>query len=1807
MNARWSLHGSAPRSSPFRSSIHRASGYPGRTRAVALNAGVLLALLLSLVMPVGGFAPAPVRAAEGLSVSISADFPVISLGDTLAGSWSFTDPLGESWTATVDYGEGGSTFLGSVEPGTPYPLEYTYAYAGDKTVMVEVSDGTNTASEVVMVTVNLPDIIPTGISVNGGAPVSPGDTITIGWSDTNAGPGDIVAWTSWTDTLYLSTDATLDGGDTWLAEHSLAWMSRIPSGESVGCGVELTLPEVSPGDYTVFVVADASSSVMEAEDGNNTVSTALTLQDVVTNNAPVADPGGPYTAGVDEWIPLDGSWSYDPDGDPLLDYAWDIDFTDGIFEPTYYGTTVWVGYATAGTYTVALQVRDSLYLPSEIVTTTVTVTVPRPDLAPGLYSVYPAQVEPGGNMTVYWGNTNAGGGTIPSGTSWIDQIYLSTDTVLGDANDVYLGDYTFTLTDDLWMYVTVDASLEVTIPAETPQGAYFILLKADSGDAIVETSEGNNVTSLVLNIGTPQYDLVIESVTPAVTEAKVGDQVLVSWAGRNDGSFTILNGWWYDEVYISADTTLDGSDIDTYIGWQGVSATLAAGETYTSSVQVTIPMWITPGTYYILVNADAINYVAETNESNNVLASGPITITALNVDLAPISMTPSATTVVSGDQFTIDVEVVNNGPDAIPASAGWSSVIYLSTDDTLDPAADREFAYRWEDGPLAAGATRTSTLYVMGVPFDIPDGAYTLFLVTDASGALAETEEGNNVLPTTVTITIDALDFDLEPVNIVPAATEVMIGETLPITWTDANIGEDAIPDDRDWYDTVHLTTDPTGETGGMYLLDHQFTGASLVDGQVSFTAYPTISSQVQPGTYYLLLEVDRYSNIDESDEMNNRLVSEPITITVPKVDLVPVSIDTAATSVELEDSFSVTVSMQNTGPDAVPPDMSWRDTVYLSTDETFDPDVDFAVGSFYRGGGLQVNGPLTADESCFVSAWYGPPAGTYHLLLVVDSDGNVTETHEENNVLPGGTIEVRARDVDLVPEAVSLGPEAAMPGDLVTVTWSVGNDGTSYLPYASGWTDEIYLSADRELDATDARVLSLYNYTAPAPGEAITNQLAFAVPQVIPDGNYYLILQVDRWNNVPEAEEGNNVLATEGTLTVTNGVSVDLEPTVFTVDPIAGTTDDALSLAYTVINHGPDALPEAWHTDLVYISRDEVLDEGDRYMAEFGISEMVDADGTYMRTVTVYLPWNEEPGPAFLILSVNHYDSILETGATNNTLAIPFTVTEEIINEPPVAEANGPYYVDEGSTVIVDGTGSYDPEGSSLKFEWDLHEDGVIDATGMQPTLSAEQLDGPADLLLLLTVQDDEGLVGSDYPSFFVNNVAPTVEAGVDATIVAGLAYTGIGSFTDPGAADTHMATVDYGDGAGPVELILTDMSFSLDHNYATAGTYTVTVTVTDDDGGVGSDQLTVTVNNAEANVVPTVGPITAAPASPAANGVVQVTAPFTDANFADTHTATVSWGDGSGTEAMTVTEGGGSGTATASHTYATKGKYTITVTVSDGDLDGTATLAVRVTPAPAANTAPVAVPGGPYAVMVGDTLTLDGSGSYDPNNNLPLTWEWDTDYDGGTFIADLTGMTPATSYGATGEYTVALRVTDSLGLASAIATTTVTVTETPLMSAPVVGPVTVTPARVDAGALVSMSTPYTDAHPGYLHMATINWGDGTGDMPATAWGGMVSGEHTYTAKGKYTITVTVSYEGLSDYATARVQVVPAPRNTAPPTLTTQQAPVIEEPTMAPPIPTPEPTPVPEVPTPEPTIVPEPTPEPTPLEGVGDGTEVAG
>jgi hypothetical protein len=164
-----------------------------------------------------------------------------------------------------------------------------------------------------------------------------------------------------------------------------------------------------------------------------------------------------------------------------------------------------------------------------------------------------------------------------------------------------------------------------------------------------------------------------------------------------------------------------------------------------------------------------------------------------------------------------------------------------------------------------------------------------------------------------------------------------------------------------------------------------------------------------------------------------------------------------------------------------------------------------------------------------------------------------------------------------------------------------------------------------------------------------------------------------------------------------------------------------------------------------------------------------------------------------------------------------------------------------------------------------------------------------------------------------------------------------------------------------------------------------------------------------------------------------------------------------------------------------------------------------------------PVADAGGDKTVPEGSSVTLDGSGSHDPDGTI-TAYAWSGATAGVGTLSDTSNAVATYSGVDDGVDAVALQVTDDNGLTDTD-TTNVTVTNVApsltLTSCPV--------APTQVGGTVSFSGTFTDPGVNDTHTMTVDWGDGV-VSPAAAATSPVGATHAYSSAGIFDIAVTVA-----------------------------------------------------------------------------------
>ncbi|MEZ5559640.1 MAG: PKD domain-containing protein [Pseudomonadales bacterium] len=494
--------------------------------------------------------------------------------------------------------------------------------------------------------------------------------------------------------------------------------------------------------------------------------------------------------------------------------------------------------------------------------------------------------------------------------------------------------------------------------------------------------------------------------------------------------------------------------------------------------------------------------------------------------------------------------------------------------------------------------------------------------------------------------------------------------------------------------------------------------------------------------------------------------------------------------------------------------------------------------------------------------------------------------------------------------------------------------------------------------------------------------------------------------------------------------------------------------------------------------------------------------------------------------ISVRVYDNAVLNDVNGNGVQDPeerltdvaFSSVTAVANQAPIANANGPYTVDEGSSVVLSSAGSSDPNGDPLTFEWNFDSDGLYDdALGPNPSFpGVDDGDYPVELRVTDTLLD-----ATSATTVTVLNVAPSVNAGPDTSVPEGSTVNFTGSFTDPGTADTHTYAWDFGDGSALVTDTLTPS-----HNYPDNGSYTVTLTVTDDDGGVGSDTLTVNVTDLAPTAALSGDQALTEGDAGSYDASASTSAPDAIAGFEWDYAY-----DGS------FTPSGDTG-ATTTHRFPENGSFTVAVRVTDDDgSTDIATLVVSV-----ANANPVVNAGADQTdVVAGSTVTLDPASFTDAGieDTHTATIDWG---DGSAAVAGTVSEAGGSGtvggshvFATPGTYTVTVTVTDDdLGAGSDTLQVSVVASAN---NPPVVD--AGTGATIDEGQTFIGGGSFTDPDDD-TWTATVDYGDGSGVQSLALNADKTFAlSHQYLDNGSYTVTVTVtdSRSGVgSDTVTVQV-----------------------------------------------------------------------
>ena len=721
-----------------------------------------------------------------------------------------------------------------------------------------------------------------------------------------------------------------------------------------------------------------------------------------------------------------------------------------------------------------------------------------------------------------------------------------------------------------------------------PDETVVVTLAGD--EAYVIGVPGSAVVTIVSDDNPP--DLVVTALgAPSVGAA--GTTVTVSDTTRNQGGGSA--GASTTRFYLSQNLFLEASDI----GGRSVPP-LAAGASHSGSVALTVPASTAPGTYYLLARADGDGVIVETYEVNNLATA----LIRIGPDLAVTAATgPSSagagTTVTFGD-------TTKNAGGGTAAAA--STRYYLSADGLLD-ATDALMASRPVPA-LAPGASSSGSV-TFTLPTSLPVGTYTVFVVADAAGNVAEAVETNNNWILTLRVGPDLV------VSSASGPTAAAPGATL--TYTDTTKNQGAAPAagaTTRYYLSLDTALDGSDVALGSRVVPGLAAGASHTG-----SATLTIPAGTSSGAYWLLIKADAGDAVAETFETNN-VVWRQLHI---GADLVVTTLTVPAT-VAAGAVVTLSDTTRNQGMTAAAASTT---RYYLSLDVFLDG-ADTPLGS--RAVPVLSSG-TSSTGSVAVTIPASTVAGAYYVLAKADADGVAIETVESNNV----AVALLRVGADLVVSSLS-GPGTASPGATVTFTDTTTNRGAAdALPSATAY----YISTNIAIDGGDTRAASR-SVPALATGASHTGSVTFTIPAGVETGLYWILARADDGHVAGDAQPTNNVSARQLL------VGPDLIIASFTA-PSVTAAGLAITLADATRNQGGVAAGSS--TTAFYLSADALLDTSDVFLGSRGVPDLP-AGKSHSGSAVLVVPADTPTGSYYLFARADSGGAVIESQEANNTSA---------------------------------------------------------------------------------------------------------------------------------------------------------------------------------------------------------------------------------------------------------------------------------------------------------------------------------------------------------------------------------------------------------------------------------------------------------------------------------------------------------------------------------------------------------------------------
>lgn len=743
----------------------------------------------------------------------------------------------------------------------------------------------------------------------------------------------------------------------------------------------------------------------------------------------------------------------------------------------------------------------------------------RPDLLAVSFTA-PATTTPGASNAVSWTVQNIGPITTSGSGGYSNAVYFSEDAVLG-SEDIQVTLLTGTT---LAPGASQTQNSTAVIPGHRvpSTGQYYLIFSANYGRTLNEGGQfSNNQIVHPIQVNTP--DLVVENlVVPAQVEP--GTAYSLNFNIRNAG-VVATSGSFSTQIFFSEDNIAGNAD-DAQLLSFSTSASIAAGGVRPETRSVTIPPLPArnsgPAFYYVKVDSgNAIPEGTSTGEvNNNTFQATQFQYNLPDLVVENLVVPPLVET---GTQYALTFNIRNIGQ--VATSGTFATQIFFSEDNVAGNADDAQLLSFNLSTAIAVNGTSAQTRNVTIPNLPVRNSGPAFYYVkVDSGNTITEgtTGETNNNTFQGTQFQYRVADMQVANSN---APADIDTDTAFSLSWTTSNSGNKATT--ANLVDRVYLSTDQTvgGDTilGNFALTGGLAAGATADRIQNLTVAYANIPAS---GNYFLLIQTDATSLVDEGANEGNNLRVQPIYVRKAlRPDLVVTNV-TGPPTVFFDQTIQVqwTVTNNGLGSTNAP---QWKDAVFIATSPT-------GAGATKLAEPLSITA-LNPGESYTATATVKIPRGFnggYYFLVKANNNNAVNESNTANNLLSRPvTVNVPPLP-DLIVESVQA-PDELFGGQEILVSYTIRNIGTED---ATGRKDRIYLSRDTTLNTgQDRLIFTSDSLSGPAAGQATShlsrNRNGVQEPAVyinarVPsdaEGLWYVFVVTDYQNSVYEYTAENN------------------------------------------------------------------------------------------------------------------------------------------------------------------------------------------------------------------------------------------------------------------------------------------------------------------------------------------------------------------------------------------------------------------------------------------------------------------------------------------------------------------------------------------------------------------------------------------------------------------------------------------------------------------------------------------------------------